>query len=110
MKVSLWLFTLSLVILCFVCWALCHVLVDIWRNEAEAVALPLFTRLAIQPWLLLYPVPWIIYAASLTRRKDIQPGAVFLFAGTISFAAVTILSVFAFAAILPYASSLPLVV
>ncbi len=51
-------------------------------------------------WLLFCPVPWIVYAALLSRRRELSTGAVFVFAGTISLAMTGIVCAVALGAVL----------
>ena len=53
-------------------------------------------------WILLYPLPWLIYAAVLSRRSDLAPGAVFVFAGTVILALAILIFIVAGACLLPY--------
>ena len=53
-------------------------------------------------WILLCPLPWLIYAAVLSRRSDPTPSAVFVFAGTAMLALAIIFCIVAGACLLPY--------
>lgn len=104
MKVSLWLFVLSLAVVCTTCWAVSHLLVQLWQRGPAGVPVPAFTQLVLLPhgWLLFCPMPWIVYAVFLTFRKQITPGATFLFVGTVCLAMTVIVSAVTVAALLPY--------
>ncbi len=105
MKISLWLFVLALAIACFVAWATSNLIILSWHQPRfEGVPLPSFTQLVLFPhdWILLYPVPWIVAAFWLTLRKQISPGAAFVFAGTVCVGLVVIISAVTLAALLPH--------
>ena len=53
-------------------------------------------------WLLIVPLPWIIYAGVLTFRREVTPGAALLFAGTLVVVAVFLACALAIALTLPY--------
>jgi hypothetical protein len=103
MKVTLWLFVLSLAVACFACWAVSHLLVELWQRGPES-PLPAFTQLVLYPhgWLLFCPTPWVLYAVVLTFQKPITPGATFVFVGTVCLAISVIVSAVAVASLLPY--------
>jgi hypothetical protein len=103
MKVSLWLFALSLAVVCFACWAMSHLLVQFWQHRPAGLPLPAFTQLILVPhsWLLFCPIPWVLYAAWLTFRKPITPDAAFVFAGTLCLAIIVVVSSVTVAALLP---------
>lgn len=44
-------------------------------------------------WLLFCPLPWVVYAALLSRRQDLTAGSAFAFGGSLSVAAVMIVGV-----------------
>jgi len=49
---------------------------------------------------LFCPIPWIIYASALDKRRELTPDAVFLFTGTLLLAAAFIISVTVFTFVL----------
>jgi len=103
MKPFVWLLTLSLAILSAGCWAVSHLVVHALRVSQAGLAVPNFTRWVLLPhgWMLLCPVPWIIYASVLTLKREITPSAACLFAGTLALAAVSIAVAVAVACVLP---------
>jgi hypothetical protein len=103
MKVFPWLLTLALAIVCFTCWALSSLimqsLADIGREPLPAV-----TVLVLRPngWILFFPIPWIIYSAVLSFRRDITPGTLFVFAGTMVLAAAALVCALIIACVVPW--------
>ena len=68
-----------------------------------SIQLPGLTRLVLHPdvWLLFVPIPWVIYSAVLSNRKELSVQAVFIFAGTLVFAMTSVFCVVAVAGLLP---------
>ena len=62
------------------------------------------TQLLLRPngWIFLFPLPWLIYALMLSRRRELTPNTVFLFAGTVVLALTILTCVIAVACLLPY--------
>jgi hypothetical protein len=104
MKASLWLFTLALAIMSSACWCVAQVLIISWQHKSPDAPLPYFTQLVFYPhgWLLFCPLPWIVYAALLSLKKQLAPGDVCLFASTICVAVSAIVSATAIAGLLPH--------
>ena len=103
MKAFVWLLTLALILVCLAGWTLAG-LVERSMRDVGMVA-PYFTNLVILPhgWLLLVPLPWIVYAAVLTfRRGELTAAAAFLFAGTVSLCATSLVCALGIAIALPY--------
>ena len=103
MKLFPWLLTLAFVAVCLTAWVMSE-LVARSLHDMEATV-PAFTRLVILPrhgWLLFAPVPWVIYSAALTIRKEVTPGALFVFAGALFLFAALVVGAVAVALCLPY--------
>jgi hypothetical protein len=107
MKIPLWLFTMVVIIVCVSCWAVSHLVVQAWRIDRafDGRPLPSFTHLVLLPswWLLICPVPWMIYAGWQTLRKDITSRALFIFIGTVFVGMSVVVASVALAALMPYA-------
>jgi len=94
MKTFLWLQTVAFAIFCLTVWGLADVLAEYVRfhlievAQLPAMALPFVPHHA---WLLFCPLPWVLFAAILNRRRDLTLDAVFTFAGTTSIAAAVLL-------------------
>ena len=65
--------------------------------------LPAITRLTLYPntWILICPLPWVIYAAVLSRRTELTRGAAVIFAITVVAATVLLVAVVVTACFLP---------
>jgi hypothetical protein len=102
MKTFVWLQTVAFAIFCMTMWGLAAALAEFVRFHATPVAhLPAFA-LPIVPhhaWLLFCPLPWVLYAAILSRRRELTLGTVLTFAGTMSIAAAALLGVVALGSI-----------
>ena len=105
MKTFVWLQTIAFAIFCVTMWGLADALAEYVRFHLIPVAhLPAFA-LPIVPhhaWLLFCPLPWIPYAAILSRRQELTLEAVLTFAGTMSIAAAALFSVVALGSISLY--------
>jgi hypothetical protein len=103
MKISLWLFTLTFVIVSVACWAGAQLVFMELRHNPSA-PLPLFTELVLQPhgWLLFCSVPWVIYAAVLSFRKAITSADLFMFVATLLLGIGMIVSAVVVAGMMPY--------
>jgi hypothetical protein len=104
MKVSLWLFTLALAIVCAGTWAISHLLIRLWQPNFGGLPIPEFTRLILLPsgWILFCPVPWGISAAFLTFRGQVTPNKAFIFAGTVCVAMAAIVASVSVAVLIYY--------
>ena len=102
MKAVPWLLTVAMGILCFSCWALSELAMRSLRDVGYP--LPNITRFVLHPhgWLLLVPVPWVVYSAVLTFRRDFSVGMALIFAGTVALAMTAVLCVVTIAALLPF--------
>jgi hypothetical protein len=87
-------------ILCLSCWALAGLMI----RSFDGLPLPYFTNLVLvlSGWIPLLPLPWVIYSAILSFRRDLSARAVFIFAGTIAFAMTAVICGAAFAGALPF--------
>jgi hypothetical protein len=86
MKTFAWLLTLAFAVICVSCWRVSQVSLAILAHLN--VHLPTFTLAVLHPcgWILFCPLPWVVYSAVLSLRKEVKPGSTFLFAGTLFFA------------------------
>lgn len=66
--------------------------------------LPDFTAVVLvrHGWLLFCPVIWMVYAAWLSRRKELTASHVFVFLGTLILGFAMIVSSIGIALLLPY--------
>lgn len=102
MKAFLWLLTAAMGIVCLSCWAMGELAM---RSLSDlGYPLPNFTRMVLRPhgWLFFAPLPWFVYSAVLSFRRDVSPRAAFIFAGTIVFATTVLVCAVVIAALLPY--------
>ena len=104
MKAFLWLLTFAFALVCLTGWAMSELVEHSMRDTMAAVPAPYFTRLVILPhaWLFAAPLPWVVYAGILTRRRDLTAGATFLFAGTLILFGAVLVCALAIALTLPY--------
>jgi hypothetical protein len=103
MKIFIWLVTLALVATGFTCWAMSSLVMKSLADTGREI-LPAITVFLFRPnfWLLLFPLPWIIYSAVLTFRRELSPGAVFIFAGTAILGAALLICACFIAAVVPF--------
>jgi hypothetical protein len=102
MRAFLWLLTAAMGILCFSLWGIAQ-----WAMRPfieDASALPRFTEFFLRShnWLLLAPVPWVIYSVILSVKSQVSPRVAFIFAGTISLAMTSVACVVLVGALMPY--------
>jgi hypothetical protein len=105
MKIFVWLATLALAVVCFSCWAMSGLIMkSVVDSGREVSHLPAFTVLLFHPhhWMLFVPVPWIVYSAALSFRRELAASSAFVYAGTILFGASLFMSAFFVAAVLPF--------
>jgi hypothetical protein len=104
MKTFLWLSTLGVAVLSLCCWAVSSLVLRSLADTHQDFLLPAVTVLVLRPnwWMLFYPLPWAIYAAVLTLRRELSAGGVFLFAGTAILAATLLACAVVLACVLPY--------
>ena len=102
MKIFLWLLTLALILLCLTGWALSELVEGSMRDIR--IPAPYFTQLVILPhgWLFAAPLPWVVYAAGLTSRRDLTPSSVMLFFGTLFLFGALVVCALVLALALPY--------
>src|SRR5688572_31292110 len=100
MRAFIWLLTGALGILGLTRSALAETLLQ----SMEDRPLPHFTNLVLiwSKWFLLLPVPWIIYSGVLSFQRGLTARAVFIFAGTIAFAMMSLICAVALAGTLPF--------
>jgi hypothetical protein len=105
MKIFLWLVIVALAAICFTCWAMSGLIMKSLADTGrELHELPAITVFLFHPngWILFLPVPWIIYSAVLTFRRELSPSAVFIFSGTAILGAALLLCAFFIAAVVPF--------
>jgi hypothetical protein len=103
MKTYLWLSTAAFGLICLTCWGLSS-FISVWYQQSLGISIPAFTR-AVSHYrlcLLFFPVPWLVYSAVIGKRKVLNPEAIFVFSGTLFLGAALLVSVLAFAFILPW--------
>jgi len=103
MKTFTWLFTFGFMLVCLACGALSYLLVR-FTFPGLAVNLPAITRLVLFPniWILVCPLPWLIYAVALSRRSELTRGAALVFAITVIAATVLLVCAVVAACTLPF--------
>ena len=104
MKVFPYLLTLAFAIVCLTCWVLSELVLRSLADTHRDYLLSAFTAFVIRPnwWILACPVPWLIYSVVLTMRRELNPAAVFVFAGTLFLAAAVLVCAVVFASVLPF--------
>ena len=100
MRTFVWLVTIALGVLCYALWIVGELVTSYVRDFRQVVPVALAELVLHHTWLLFCPLPWIVYAALLSRRRELSPGAVFVFAGTICLVMIVIVSIVALGAIL----------
>jgi hypothetical protein len=102
MKTFTWLFTSGFMLVCLACWALSYLLVRS-AFPGLGIVLPAITRILLFPntWILVCPLPWLIYAVVLSRRSELTRGAALVFAATIITATVLLVCAVVTACTLP---------
>jgi hypothetical protein len=100
MKIFLWLMTLAFTVVCLGAWAVSEVIL---RYLGE-IPLPGLTVWLLNPnwWLLVCPMPWIIYAVVLSWRRPVMLEHVLIFCGTQVLAAAILVSLVTLACALPW--------
>ena len=102
MRAFTWLLTAAMGVLCFSCWAMAELAMRSVRDMGSP--LPNITSLVLRShtWLLLMPIPWIIYSGVLSFRRELSARAVFIFAGTIGFTMTSVVCAVVVAGLLPF--------
>jgi hypothetical protein len=102
MKTFAWLLTLAFVVICISCWGLTSFSLSALVHMN--VHFSAFTLAVLHPysWILFCPVPWVIYSVVLSFRREITPSSVFLFAGTLFFAAAILVCAVVVANVTPW--------
>ncbi len=95
---------LALGTLCCTGWALSELVEHSMRDTMSGLPIPYLTRLVVLPhgWLLVAPLPWLIWASILTLRREVNTARVLLFAGALMLFATLLACVLAVALVLPY--------
>ena len=106
MKVFLWLSTSALAVVCLACWIGAQLVVQSWSLDPKMrdSVLPDFTAVVLlrHGWLLFCPVIWMVYAAWLSRRKELTASHVFVFLVTLILGIAMTVSSVGIALFLPY--------
>jgi len=102
MKTYLWLLTLAFAVICIRCWALTSLSLHV-LSEMK-ITLPAITIIVLHPcsWILFCPVPWVLYSAILSFRKEVTTSSAFLFTGTLFLALALVVCAVAVADIVPW--------
>jgi hypothetical protein len=81
-----------------------RVLMSVLAGTYPQLAWPGATQLLLRSngWIFLFPIPWLIYAFVLSRRRELTPSTVFLFAGIVILAMTVLTCVIVVACLLPY--------
>jgi hypothetical protein len=84
------------------CWLFSYLLVTI-TFHGFGTNLPSITDLLLYPnfWIILCPVPWLVYAILLSRRSELSRKAALIFAVSVTVATLLLLAAIATACILP---------
>ena len=90
--------------LCLCCWAMSSLVMHSLADTHRDLLLPAITVFVLRPngWILFCPLPWLIYAVVLSFRRELSPGALFLFAGTVILGATLLICAVVMACFLPY--------
>jgi hypothetical protein len=106
MKAFLWLLVLAFTVLSLCCWMISSVAMlsftDTHTNGGLRLPAVTLFFLSHNGWILLCPLPWLIYAVVLSRRRGLTPDAVFIFAGTAILGLAILALIVAGACLLPY--------
>jgi len=102
MKIFLWLFMLVFVVVCLSSWVLSSFLVGGVLNGYLFEALPAITRHTFYPatWMLIFPLPLLVYAIVLSFRRDLTPRATLVFGSLVAVATAVLLCTIVTACIL----------
>jgi hypothetical protein len=101
MRAFLWLLTLALTIECFAGGLLARFVMQSLADIEHRP--PMFDDwfFGHPIWWFLVPIPWLVFAAILSRRPTTTTGSVLIFAGTVAVTGAFLLGVMIIAAILP---------
>ncbi|MFO1457764.1 MAG: hypothetical protein U1G08_00025 [Verrucomicrobiota bacterium] len=104
MKVFPWLLLLSFEAICLTCWLTAGLTELVYRDQFKDTGFPTGTWivLAAKEWFPAFPVPWLIYAIALTRRREVSVPAVLVFAGTICLSCCLFLCWVVIGLLMPY--------
>jgi hypothetical protein len=103
MKIFVWLFMVVLLFASLACWLLSSLLVRPLLSGFKTESLPAITLQVLYPdtWILFLPLPWLIYAAVLSRRRELTRGDALIFASTTVAATVVLVCAIVTACLLP---------
>ena len=104
MKAFTWLLTVAFGVVCFTCWAMSGLVMHSLADLHPDLPLPAVTALFIRPngWILVCPLPWLIYSLVLTVRREVTPAAALVFAGTLFLAAALLVCLVVIASVIPF--------
>ena len=101
MKIFPWLLSFAFSVVCLTCWAMStFALQSLDANRP----LPAITDFVIRPngWILICPIPWLIYAFVLSLRREPTPGSIFIFAGTLFSGRTILVVLIIIASVMPF--------
>jgi hypothetical protein len=106
MKTFLWLLVAAFAVLSLCCWMISSVAMlsftDAHTNGGLRLPAVTLFFLSHNGWILVCPLPGLIYAVALSRRRELTTDAVFAFTGTVMLAQAILFCVVAGACLLPY--------
>lgn len=99
MKIFLWLMTLAFGVVCLGFWGLSSMILLTFGDQP----LPGFTTIVLRPngWLLICPIPWIIYSIVLCYKKQVMMEHLLVLIGTLILATAILISLVGIACVLP---------
>jgi hypothetical protein len=99
MKTFLWLQVLALAMLCYASWILGDLTLEYISDFRPGSMQPALAHALVHhTWLLIYPLPWVVCAAWLSRGSKLTVEAVLIFTGTVILALVVLISIVAIGA------------
>jgi hypothetical protein len=102
MKKYLWLSTAAFGLICLAC-SVASFLVN-QSLQDDGMLLPAISHIVLEHslWILLLPVPWIVYSSALSCTRKLNPNGVYFFSGTLFLAVAILVSVTAIGCLLPW--------
>ena len=104
MKIFIWLLVFACTVWSVCCWGVSKIVAIVIAGMAPDLAWPGITTLMLHSngWILLFSLPWFVYAVILSRRNALTPNMAFLFAGTVGLALSILTCAVAIACMLPF--------
>lgn len=104
MKTYLWILTAAFGLICFVCWVASSLVNQSLQQLDMATLLPVISEVVLKYglWILFLPLPWILYAGKLSRKRELNPKTVLVFTGTLFLGTTILICVTALACVLPW--------